>query len=102
MLGRKLFEANEILTMASGVLAAASWLWMKWKVPEYRLVHLRSPGPLLGIVDAYRASPRPETEKTWVSTLFRLSLTLFLFCAIVSFAAGFVAAVRGPFATRSM
>jgi hypothetical protein len=102
MLAAKLFALNEILTFTSGLLAAASWLWMKWKVPEYRLAHLRSPGPLLGIVEAYQASARPVAEKAWVCAVFRLAVTVFLFCAIVSFAAGFVAAVRGPFATRSM
>jgi hypothetical protein len=69
---------------------------MKWKAPDYRLDHLNSPAPLLGLVDAYRQSPRPEAEKAWVSRVFRAALAVFLFCAVISFAAGFVAAVRGP------
>ncbi len=96
MLRKLLFEVNEILTMASGIVAAASWLWMKIKVPEYRLAHLRSPGPFLGIVQAYRDSERPKLEKTWVSNLFQAALTIFLVCAVISFIAGFKAAVRGP------
>jgi hypothetical protein len=92
----RLFECNEIATLASGVVVAATYGWMKWKVPGYRLAHLNSPAPLLGLVDAYRQSPRPEAEKAWVSRAFRAALAVFLFCAIVSFAAGFVAAVRGP------
>jgi hypothetical protein len=92
----RLFEFNEIATLASGLVLVASYLWMKLKVPDYRLAHLNSPGPLLGLVEAYRQSPRPEAEKAWVSRVFRAALAVFLFCAVISFAAGFVAAVRGP------
>lgn len=92
----RLFEFNEIATLASGVVLAASYGWMKLKVPEYRFAHLKSPKPLLGLVDAYRHSPRPEAEKAWVARVFRAALAVFLFCAVISFAAGFVAAVRGP------
>jgi hypothetical protein len=92
----RLFEFNEIATLASGVVLVASYAWMKLKVPNYRLAHLNSPGPLLGLVEAYRQSPRPEAEKTWVSRVFRAALAVFLFCAVISFAAGFAAAVRGP------
>jgi len=91
-----LFELNEILTLASGALLFLSYLWMKLKVPDYRLAHLNSPGALLGIVHAYRQSVRPEAEKAWVSGIFRGALTVFLITAVISFAAGFVAAVRGP------
>ena len=42
------------------------------------------------------ARPRPSTEKSCVTTLFRIALVVFLVSAIVSFAAGFQAAVRGP------
>jgi hypothetical protein len=92
----RLFRFNEIATLASGLVLVASYLWMKLKVPDYRFAHLNSPGPLLGLVEAYRQSPRPEAEKTWVSGVFRAALAVFLFCAVISFAAGFVAAVRGP------
>jgi hypothetical protein len=92
----RLFELNEIATLASGLMVVLSYGWMKWKVPDYRLVHLKSPAPLLGLVDAYLHSPRPEAEKAWVSRVFRAALAVFLFCALISFAAGFVAAVRGP------
>ena len=92
----RLFYFNEIATLASGVVLVSSYLWMKWKAPDYRLAHLNSPAPLLGLVDAYRQSPRPEAEKAWVSRVFRAALAVFLFCAVISFAAGFVAAVRGP------
>jgi hypothetical protein len=96
MQAARLFEFNEILTLASGVLVAASYLWMKLKVPNYRLAHLNSPRPLLGLVEAYKQSPRPDTEKSFVATIFQTALVIFLFCALISFAAGFVAAVRGP------
>lgn len=96
MQAAKLFEVNEILTLASGLILAVSWIWMKRKVPTYRLEHLNSPGPLLGLVEAYRQSARSETEKSWVTLAFRIALTIFLFGAITSFAVGFVAAVRGP------
>jgi hypothetical protein len=92
----RLFKFNEIATLASGVVLVASYLWMKLKVPDYRLAHLNSPQPLLGLVDAYRQSARPEAEKSWVSGVFRAALAVFLFCGVISFAAGFVAAVRGP------
>jgi hypothetical protein len=92
----RLFEFNEIATLVSGLVMALSYGWMKWKVPDYRLAHLRSPAPLWGLLSAYRQSPRSESEKVWVSRLFRAALTVFLFCAVISFAAGFVAAVRGP------
>ncbi len=92
----RLFEFNEIATLASGLVLVASYGWMKLKVPNYRLAHLNSPKPLLGLVEAYRQSPRPETEKAWVSRVFQAALTVFLFCAVISFAAGFIAAVRGP------
>jgi ABC-type spermidine/putrescine transport system permease subunit I len=92
----QIFECNEVLTLASGIVAAATYLWMKWRVPEYRTVHLNSLGPLLGIVEAYRNSGRPSTEKSAISATFRVALSVFLVCAVISFAAGFVAAVRGP------
>jgi hypothetical protein len=92
----RLFQFNEIATLASGLVVVLSYGWMKLKVPDYRFAHLKSPAPLLGLVDAYRQSPRPEAEKAWVSRVFRAALAVFLFCAVVSFAAGFVAAVRGP------
>jgi hypothetical protein len=96
MQAARLFEFNEILTLASGLVVLVSYLWMKLKVPNYRLAHLNSPGPLLGLVQAYKQSPRPEAEKSCVATLFQAALVIFLFCALISFAAGFVAAVRGP------
>ena len=92
----KLFEVNEILVLVSGLILVASWIWMKRKVPTYRLEHLTSPGPLLGLAQAYRQSARRETEKLWVTAAFRVALAVFLVSAIMSFAAGFVAAVRGP------
>ncbi len=92
----RLFEFNEIATLASGLVVVASYGWMKLKVPSYRLAHLNSPAPILGLVNAYQQSPRPEAEKVWVSRVFRAALAVFLFCAVISFAAGFVAAVRGP------
>jgi hypothetical protein len=92
----RLFEFNEIATLASGLVVMATYSWMKWKVPDYRFAHLDSPAPLLGLVDAYRQSPRSEAEKAWISRTFRAASAVFLFCAVVSFAAGFVAAVRGP------
>jgi hypothetical protein len=96
MLAAKLFEANEIMTLASGILVFASYLWMKLKVPDYRLAHFNSPLPLLGLVQAYRESTRPDAEKAWVSKVFEIALVVFLFCAAISFWAGFRAAVRGP------
>jgi hypothetical protein len=96
MLAARLFEWNEILTLASGLVVVASYVWMKLHVPSYRLAHLNSPGPLLGLVQAYRQSPRPEAEKSFVATVFQAALVVFLLCAVISFAAGFVAAVRGP------
>jgi hypothetical protein len=92
----RLFHFNEIATLASGLVLVASYAWMKLKVPDYRFANLNSPRPLLGLVEAYRQSPRPEAEKTWVSGVFRAALAVFLFCAVISFAAGFVAALRGP------
>ncbi len=92
----QLFELNEIATLMSGLVLVASYGWMKLKVPNYRLAHLNSPGPLLGLVEAYRQSPRPETEKAWVSRVFGAALAVFLFCAVISFATGFAAGVRGP------
>jgi hypothetical protein len=92
----KLFEVNEVLTLASGLVLVLSYLWMKLKVPGYRLEHLRSPAPLLGLVAAYGSSGRPEAEKFWVTTIFRAAMVVFLGTAVISFAAGFVAAVRGP------
>jgi hypothetical protein len=92
----RLFHINEILTLVSGVIVVASYLWMKSHVPGYRLEHLNSPGPLLGLVKAYQQSPRPVGEKSWVVNIFQAALTVFLLCAVISFAAGFVAAVRGP------
>jgi hypothetical protein len=83
----RLFQFNEIATLASGLVVVLSYGWMKLKVPDYRFAHLKSPAP---------QSPRPEAEKAWVSRVFRAALAVFLFCAVVSFAAGFVAAVRGP------
>ena len=59
----RLFEFNEIATLASGLVLVASYLWMKWKVPDYRFAHLNSPRPMLGLVEAYRQSPRPEGGK---------------------------------------
>ena len=93
----RLFEFNEIATLASGLVLVASYLWMKLKVPDYRLAHLNSPGPLLGLVEAYRQSQRPEAEKDLGCSILpgspgRISLS----CAIISFAVGFVAAIRGP------
>ena len=96
MLAAKLFELNEIVTLASGISAAVSYGWMKWKVPGYKIAHLRSPEPFLGLVDAYRQSTVAETEKAWVSTVFRAALLVFLVSAIISFTAGFLAAIRGP------
>ena len=92
----RLFHFNEIATLASGLVLVASYAWMRLKVPDYRFAHLNSPRPLLGLVEAYRQSPRPEAEKNWVSGVFRAALAVFLFSAVISFAAGFVAAVRGP------
>jgi hypothetical protein len=92
----RLFRFNEIATLASGLMLVASYAWMKLKVPDYRFAHLRSPAPLLGLVEAYRQSTRSEAEKIWVSGVFRAALAVFLICAVISFAAGFVAAVRGP------
>jgi hypothetical protein len=92
----RLFEFNDIATLASGLVVVLSYGWMKWKVPNYRFAHLKSPAPLLGLVDAYQQSSRPEAEKAWVTRVFRAALAVFLFCAVISFAAGFVAAVRGP------
>jgi hypothetical protein len=96
MFAARLFQINEIVTLASGVAVVASYLWMKRHVPAYRPAHLNSPGPLLGLVQAYRESERPETEKSRVVTIFQAALTIFLICAVISFAAGFVAALRGP------
>ncbi len=96
MQAARLFEFNEILTLASGLVVLASYLWMKSKVPNYRFAHLNSPRPLLGLVDAYKQSPRPDAEKSWVTTAFQTALVIFLICAVISFAAGFAAAVRGP------
>ncbi len=92
----KLFQLNEILTLASGLVLMACYLWMKLKVPGYRLEHLNSPAPLLGLVQAYRQSQRPKTETSCVATVFRIALAVFLVSAVVSFAVGFQAAVRGP------
>jgi hypothetical protein len=96
MLAAKLFEANEIITLASGLAVFAAYLWMKLKVPDYRPAHFNSPLPLLGLVQAYRESARPEPEKTFVSKVFEVALAVFLLCAVISFVAGFKAAVRGP------
>jgi len=97
MLAAKLFELNEVVTLASGICVVASYCRMKWKVPDYKLAHLKSPGPLLGLVQAYRQSPAAaNTEKTWVSRIFRAALAVFLVSAVISFGAGFAAAVRGP------
>ena len=96
MLAAKLFELNEIVTLASGISVVAAYCWMKWRVPNYRLAHLKSPGPLLGLVHAYRQSPATDAEKTWVAAIFRAALAVFIVSAVISFAAGFVAAVRGP------
>ena len=92
----KLFDINEIVTLASGISAAASYCWMKWRVPDYKLAHLKSPGPFLGLVAAYRRSPAADTEKIWVPAIFRVALAVFIVSAVISFAAGFVAAIRGP------
>jgi hypothetical protein len=96
MRAARLFELNEIATLVSGVSLVASYLWMKWKIPSYKLAHLRSPGPMLGLVQAYRQSPRPEREKHWITTAFQVALIVFLVSAVISFGAGFIAAVRGP------
>jgi len=92
----RLFEFNELLTLASGLVVLASYLWMKSKVPNYRFAHLNSPRPLLDLVQAYKESPRPAPEKSWVAAVFQTALVIFLACAVISFAVGFVAAVRGP------
>jgi uncharacterized membrane protein HdeD (DUF308 family) len=96
MFSGKLFAFNEIVTLMSGVVAAASYLWMKRHAPDYKLAHLNSPGPILGLVEAYRQSARPEAEKSRVVTIFHTALVVFLVCGVISFVAGFIAALRGP------
>jgi len=96
MQGSKLFELNEIVTLASGISVVASYCWMRWRVPDYKVAHLKSPGPLLGLVHAYRQSLVGDAEKAGVSAIFRIALAVFLVSAVISFGAGFVAAVRGP------